>query len=147
MGNGSAMRVAPVGAWFADDLNQVVKEAEASAVVTHQHPEGIAGAIATAIAAAMAWQLKSGNSSEAPSELLNTVLQHTPAGRTQSGIAQACKLLNEDSPERIAQFTGCPHFPARNGVHLSRAGLGDRQLRATGGYSCATRDHLTAFMN
>ena len=27
LGNGSAMRVAPIGAWFADDLDRVVKEA------------------------------------------------------------------------------------------------------------------------
>src|ERR1051326_7988024 len=54
LGNGSAMRVAPVGAWFADDLDQLVKEARASAMVTHMHYEGAAGAIAIAEAAAMA---------------------------------------------------------------------------------------------
>lgn len=43
-GNGAAMRVAPVGAYFADDLGAVVREAEKSAVVTHIHAEGVAGA-------------------------------------------------------------------------------------------------------
>lgn len=52
MGNGSAMRVAPLGAWFADDITKVVSEASKSAEVTHAHPEGIAGAIAVAVAAA-----------------------------------------------------------------------------------------------
>lgn len=58
LGNGSAMRVAPVGAWFADDLDRAAKEARASSIVTHMHSEGIAGAIAIAVAAAMAWQLR-----------------------------------------------------------------------------------------
>jgi len=48
-GNGSAMRVSPVGYVF-DDLEMVLKEAEKSASVTHNHPEGIKGAQATALA-------------------------------------------------------------------------------------------------
>ena len=48
-GNGSAMRVSPVGFAF-DDLDAVLREAKASAVVTHNHPEGIKGAQATAAA-------------------------------------------------------------------------------------------------
>ena len=51
-GNGGAMRVAPLGAYFADDLDRVVRMAERSARVTHYHPEGIAGAVVVAIASA-----------------------------------------------------------------------------------------------
>src|SRR5579859_1711798 len=43
-GNGAAMRVAPLGAWFADDLDRAVEEAALSATVTHAHPEATAGA-------------------------------------------------------------------------------------------------------
>lgn len=46
-GNGSAMRVSPVGWWF-DDLDTVLAQAEASAGATHNHPEGIKGAQAVA---------------------------------------------------------------------------------------------------
>jgi ADP-ribosylglycohydrolase len=53
-GNGAAMRVAPLGAWFADDLDRVVEQAALSAAVTHAHPEAAAGAIAVAVAAALA---------------------------------------------------------------------------------------------
>ena len=56
MGNGAAMRVAPLGAFFADDLNLVIQEASLSATPTHAHPEAQAGAIAVAVAAATAWQ-------------------------------------------------------------------------------------------
>ncbi len=46
-GNGSAMRVSPV-AWIAQSLQEAESLAEVSAAVTHNHPEGIKGAKATA---------------------------------------------------------------------------------------------------
>ncbi|MGA3207990.1 MAG: ADP-ribosylglycohydrolase family protein [Syntrophales bacterium] len=48
-GNGSAMRVSPVGFAF-DSIEAVLEEAERSASVTHNHTEGIKGAQATALA-------------------------------------------------------------------------------------------------
>lgn len=48
-GNGSAMRVASVGFAF-DSLDEVMLHARESAEVTHNHPEGIKGAQATATA-------------------------------------------------------------------------------------------------
>jgi ADP-ribosylglycohydrolase family protein len=48
-GNGSAMRVSAVGFAY-NDLDKVLKKAEKTAVVTHNHPEGIKGAQATAAA-------------------------------------------------------------------------------------------------
>lgn len=48
-GNGSAMRVSPV-AWLFDSEEKVRIEAEKSAEITHNHPEGIKGAIAIAVA-------------------------------------------------------------------------------------------------
>jgi ADP-ribosylglycohydrolase len=52
-GNGSAMRVSPVGFAFGDE-STVIREAENTAAVTHNHPEGIKGAQATALAIWMA---------------------------------------------------------------------------------------------
>jgi ADP-ribosylglycohydrolase len=48
-GNGSAMRVSPVGFAF-DSTEDVLRESEKTAAVTHNHPEGIKGAQATALA-------------------------------------------------------------------------------------------------
>jgi ADP-ribosylglycohydrolase len=48
-GNGSAMRVSPV-AWFEKHDHRVMELAKRSAEVTHNHPEGIKGAQATAMA-------------------------------------------------------------------------------------------------
>ena len=49
LGNGSAMRVGPVGFAF-DSLKETLKKAEETAIVTHNHPEGIHGAKAVAAA-------------------------------------------------------------------------------------------------
>jgi ADP-ribosylglycohydrolase len=59
-GNGSAMRVSAVG-WAFDTVEEVLREAEASAAVTHNHPEGIKGAQATALAIFLA---RTGSSKE-----------------------------------------------------------------------------------
>lgn len=48
-GNGSAMRVAAAG-WLGKDMNEVLHLARLTAEVTHNHPEGIKGAEATACA-------------------------------------------------------------------------------------------------
>jgi len=56
-GNGSAMRVSPVGFAFST-MEEVLREAERSATVTHNHPEGIKGAQAVASAIFLARKVK-----------------------------------------------------------------------------------------
>lgn len=52
-GNGSAMRVSPIGVAM-DTIDDVMREAERSAIVTHDHPEGVKGAQAAALAVFLA---------------------------------------------------------------------------------------------
>lgn len=52
-GNGSAMRVSPVGFAF-NNIEEVLKQAKMTAGITHNHPEGIKGAQATALAVYLA---------------------------------------------------------------------------------------------
>jgi ADP-ribosylglycohydrolase len=52
-GNGSAMRVSPVG-FAGETMDEVLAQARESAEVTHNHPEGIRGAQATAAAVFLA---------------------------------------------------------------------------------------------
>ena len=59
-GNGSGMRVSPIG-WFYSNLEDTLKEAEKSAAVTHNHPEGIKGAQSIALAIYLA---RNGSSKE-----------------------------------------------------------------------------------
>jgi ADP-ribosylglycohydrolase len=59
-GNGSAMRVSPI-AWVTDDLDWALEEARRSAEVTHDHPQGIAGAQAVVASVLLA---RTGHSKE-----------------------------------------------------------------------------------
>jgi ADP-ribosylglycohydrolase len=84
-GNGAAMRAAPIGAYFAPDLERVRSEAIRSALPTHTHPDGVAGAVAVAIAAALARDRDR-------TTLLAEVVRWTPTSRTRDGIARAGEL-------------------------------------------------------
>jgi ADP-ribosylglycohydrolase len=92
MGNGGAMRVGPVGAYFADDYDAVVENARRSAEVTHAHPDGQAGAIAIAVAAAFVSRAGANAGPEMAEEMFATVLERTPDGLTRTGIVRAAEL-------------------------------------------------------
>ncbi|MGH7991879.1 MAG: ADP-ribosylglycohydrolase family protein [Limisphaerales bacterium] len=106
MGNGGAMRASPLGAYFADDLAQVVKQAEASSLVTHTHPEGIAGTIAVAVAAAVAWQLREANSRTRAAQLFDAVLKHTPESKVWRGLLIASQTPATVPVEAVAKELG-----------------------------------------
>ncbi len=86
MGNGGAMRAAPIGAYFADDFGRAATEARLSASVTHAHAEGQAGAAAVAVAAAA---VGAGGSAD---DLFAAAVEHTPEGKTRAGILCAREL-------------------------------------------------------
>jgi ADP-ribosylglycohydrolase len=87
MGNGGAMRVAPIGGYFSDDSEAAAREALRSAEVTHAHPEGQAGAAAVAVAAARASEGVAD-----PEEILEAAAALTPEGETRAGIVEALRL-------------------------------------------------------
>ncbi len=89
-GNGAAMRVAPLGAFFADKSPKVIAEqARLSAEVTHAHEEGVNGAIAVAIATATASRERHPSLG---SEWIASVAKHVPRGYTRDGIEEARAL-------------------------------------------------------
>jgi ADP-ribosylglycohydrolase len=99
-GNGGGMRSAPVGAYFCDDLAAVVDHASRSAAPTHSHPDGIAGAVAIAIAAARAFR-----GEKDPRALLEAVVAHTPKGPTCDGIRRSIAMLKSE-PITVAAELG-----------------------------------------
>ena len=105
MGNGGAMRAAPIGAYFRDDTALAAENARLSAEVTHAHVEGRAGAIAVAVAAA---HVAGGG---APDFLFAEVLRHVPASLTRAGIEEASRLGRATGPAaaaaRLGSGTGC----------------------------------------
>ena len=100
-GNGAAMRVAPLGVYFADaDLPYVAAQAAQSAAVTHTHPEGIAGAVAVAASAAIAF--RHGGDPLPRREFLDAVLTLTPASETAARI----RLARDFAPDVSTRFAG-----------------------------------------
>ncbi|MEP0856396.1 ADP-ribosylglycohydrolase family protein [Trichocoleus sp. DQ-U1] len=104
-GNGAAMRVAPLGAYFADNLEAVRENAILSAQPTHAHPEGITGAIAVAVAAAIAYRVGEGELMSGE-QFLQYVVENIPESETRSGIRQAIDIPSDRSPPVVAQQLG-----------------------------------------
>lgn len=91
-GNGSAMRVAPIGGYFFNDLQQAAKQAQLSAVVTHAHIEGQAGAMAVAVSAAIA----ANDSYPKGNDFLEKVLPYIPDSITKERIGFAKQISPDD---------------------------------------------------
>lgn len=91
-GNGGAMRVSPLGAYFADDIDMVVEQARLSSEVTHTHPEAIAGAIAVAVATALAWHCCVGKQRPTRTTFIEQVLPYVPDSQVKQGIESAKEL-------------------------------------------------------
>ncbi|MGW3829765.1 ADP-ribosylglycohydrolase family protein [Streptomyces microflavus] len=97
LGNGAAMRVAPLGARFHEDLDLVAEQAVLSAAVTHAHPDGIAGAVAVAVAAAL---------SVRGEFTLEAVADRTPEGPVRDGVRRAAETPFTTEPWRAADLLG-----------------------------------------
>lgn len=105
-GNGSAMRVAPVGAYFADNLDAAATHAVRSAKVTHTHPEAAAGAIAVAVSTALAWQTRQQGRPLAASDFLNYLLPYVPASTVRDGIASGRDIAGTSPIHAVAAALG-----------------------------------------
>ena len=99
-GNGAAMRAAPIGAYFADNPELVAEQARRSARVTHAHPEGVAGAIAVAMAACFAARAGSDEV-----DLFGEVLPYLPDSEVRARCEQASKMEGATS-EQVADVLG-----------------------------------------
>ena len=100
-GNGAAMRVAPLGAYFADNIELLVEQALKSAEVTHMHPEAIAGAVAVACAAGIV-----SKSIPTKQQFFNEVINYTPESEVKSKIQRASELSETISIENAAAILG-----------------------------------------
>lgn len=117
-GNGSAMRVAPCG-WFAESLGEAEALAEKSAAVTHNHPEGIKGAQATAAAIYLA---QAGEPKEDIKKYIETKYQYD-LSRKLDDIRPSYRFnesCQETVPEAIIAFLESSSFEdaIRNAISL-----------------------------
>ena len=133
--NGSAMRVSPV-AWVADSLEETQKLAEMSAIVTHNHPEGIKGALATGDAIFLA---RTGSSKEEIKEHIEDNYDYDLSRKLDDirpyyGFDVSCK---GSVPESIICFLEACDFEdtIRNAVSLG--GDADTQAAIAGSIASA----------
>lgn len=117
-GNGSAMRVSAAG-WLYDSLERTLEVAEATADVTHNHPEGIKGARAIAAAIYMA---RSGSSKQEIKEYIENETDYD-FSRTLDEIRPAythIESCQKTVPEALTAFFESESFEdaVRNAVSL-----------------------------
>ncbi|MGW2649222.1 ADP-ribosylglycohydrolase family protein [Streptomyces sp. NPDC001393] len=103
-GNGAAMRIAPLGAWYAGDPEQATHQAEISAYPTHQHREAVVGAMAVAAAAALAG---SPDGPPSPEALLDGVIALVPKSAVGQGLRRARDMLDYGDAGTVAAVLGC----------------------------------------
>jgi ADP-ribosylglycohydrolase len=129
-GNGSAMRVSPV-AYAYNSLDEIIVGASKSAEVTHNHPEGMKGAQATATAIFMA---KSGTTKEGMRILLESTYgydlqRHSDQIRESYGFDVTCQ---GSVPEAIISFLDSENFEDAIRIAVSLGGDSDTIACITG---------------
>jgi len=134
-GNGSAMRVSPIGFAFTA-LNSVLEEARKSAEVTHDHPEGLKGAQAVASAIYLA---RKGYSKNAIKDYVEENFEYDlhrtlDEIRPNYGFEETCQ---GSVPESIIAFLESTDYEDAVRKAISLGGDSDTQACMTGGIAQA----------
>jgi ADP-ribosylglycohydrolase len=130
-GNGSAMRVSPIGFYFETEL-EVLQEAKASAEVSHNHPEGIKGAQSVALAIHLARQ---GSSKEEIRDIIQTDFNYN-LNRTIAEIRPDYRFdvsCQGSVPEAIIAFLDSSDYESAVRLAVSLGGDADTQACIAGG--------------
>jgi ADP-ribosylglycohydrolase len=141
-GNGSAMRVVPVGLAFGT-VEEVLSEAERSAAVTHDHPEGIRGAQAVALAVFLA---RTGASKREIREDVSRRFGYD-LDRTVEGIRPVYRFdvsCQGSVPEAIIAFLDSSGVEDAIRLAISLGGDADTQATIAGGIAHAWHGELPA---
>ena len=143
-GNGSAMRVSPVG-WAYDTLEDVLLQAKKSAEVTHNHPEGIKGAQATAVAVFLA---RNGSSKAEIRHYIQDAFgydleRHIDDIRPCYHFNETCQ---ETVPEAIIAFLESEDYESAIRLAISIGGDSDTVACITGGIAEAFYKEIPEWM-
>jgi ADP-ribosylglycohydrolase len=141
-GNGSAMRVSPIG-WVFDSIEEVLTEAEKSASVSHNHSEGIKGAQAAALAV---WLARNGVSKKD--------IKWNIRDRFGYNLERTCDEIREDYsfdescqgtvPEAVIAFLESANYEDAIRLAISLGGDSDTLACITGGIAEAYYGGLPA---
>ncbi|AEV67451.1 ADP-ribosylglycohydrolase family protein [Acetivibrio clariflavus] len=143
-GNGSAMRVSPIGFAF-DTLEDVLEEAKRSAVVTHNHKEGIKGAQAVAGAVFLA---RTGNSKKDIKDFIEkkfgyNLNQHLDDIRPNYKFDSSCQ---GSVPQAIIAFLESENFEDAIRKAISIGGDSDTIACIAGGIAQAYYGEIPGFI-
>lgn len=143
-GNGSAMRVSPVGFAF-DTLDAVLDEARRSAEVTHNHPEGIKGAQATAAAILLS---RLGKSKDDIRIFIAEEFDYDLNRKTDEirPIYQFNESCQETVPEAIIAFLESKDFEDALRIAISLGGDSDTLACITGGIAQAYYKKISKYI-
>ena len=104
-GNGAAMRAAPLGAYFRDDLEKCAAQAVLAAEITHANPEGIAGGVAVAVAAALAAHYRAAGERPSMTTFIDVVLEHIEPSEVRDGVVRVKDMAGAGA-KQVAQEVG-----------------------------------------
>ena len=144
LGNGSAMRVAPIGYACASEA-EVLREAARSAACSHGHPEGIRGAQAVALGVFLARtsasreEIRSEIGTRFGYDLNRTIEAIRPTYRTGIRFDMTCE---GSVPEAIIAFLDGADFEEAVRLAISLAGDADTQACIAGGLAEAAQGGL-----
>lgn len=134
-GNGSAMRVSPVGFAFGT-LEETLRVAKVSAEVTHNHPEGIKGAQATAAAIFLA---RNGSTKEDIKDYITGTFGYD-LDRKCADIRLHYRFYvscQESVPQSMCAFIDSTDYESALRETISLGGDADTMGAITGGIACA----------
>ncbi len=144
-GNGSAMRVSPVGFAFNDE-DEVLEQARCSAAITHDHPEGIKGAQATALAIFLArdGQSKSSIKQRISEQFDYDLDRRLDEIRPHYHFDVSCQ---GSVPEAIIAFLESTDYQSAIGNAISLGGDADTQACIAGGIAEAFYGSVPDFLS
>lgn len=143
-GNGSAMRVSPVG-WACNSLNETLETARVSAILTHNHVEGVKGAQATA---ACVYLARTGESKDTIKQYIScnfgyNLSRSIETIRPTYSFKPSCQ---ETVPESIIAFLESTSYEDALRKTISLGGDADTMGAITGAMAAAYYKEIPAYL-
>ena len=131
LGNGAAMRTAPIALFFSEHFEQMLIEARKAAEITHAHPVGIESAVAVSIAV---YHALHGDVSSTMWDRIEQNCQSIEL-RAKIEIAKALQADEQKEPKNIAKILGNgikAHESAITAIHIAQRFLNKRFVEMLG---------------
>ncbi|QHT70147.1 crystallin J1 [Rhodocytophaga rosea] len=106
MGNGAAMRSAPIGAYYSDNFSKLIDQSQLAAEITHANHEASVGAIAVALAASLAVKSKETGITLSPIKFLENIISYLEESDTKSKISKSLHIPASYRIETVTAILG-----------------------------------------